>query len=280
MIPVRDLSKTVLSIEPGPGAEDFLIFTENKPFITRDEPIPKRSDRAGTPQVTPPKLKLSIHIDKIPRQKSKGRSWMLGRNKEICDYLFHTDIDSGISAEHLEICHNWDSLAVIIVNLSCHPLVIQVGDNVERISQGMRRALCHARTTIEVGGLIFTLEIPNRGKWQSKYDENLENYRKTVENHVPDLASLAIRRGGKNTPAVNGSLALSTHASLPKYHYRGPPIGAGASGNVYKAIDRYTGSVVALKEFRNRPTDKILSEIEILYNIKHVRYRFVFVVYC
>ena len=66
MILVRDLSKTVLSIEPGLGVEDFLIFIENKLFITQDELILKRSDCASTPQVILPKLKLSIYINKIP----------------------------------------------------------------------------------------------------------------------------------------------------------------------------------------------------------------------
>lgn len=268
--PVRDLSKTVLSLEPGQKSDECLQLTKNKPFITRDGPAVKRGDRDGTPLLTPSKFKITVQTDNLPKRKPKG--WIFGRDNKLCDYQLDADEKRGVSREHFEICHNWDTQALMIINLSDHPLVIQVGDDSDTITQGQRRALCHARSVIEVGELMFTLDIPNRGQLQSAYDENLQNYRKIAQQYIPDLSSLAVEKGGTDTPAVTGPLATSTSTSLPKYHCR-RTLGHGASGTVQLALDRWTGFLVALKEFsRKRPTAKILSEIEILRSIKHVRF--------
>jgi hypothetical protein len=272
----KDLSRTVISLQPRcPEAFRSLDIPQNQSFITRETTeAPKRSDRDATPHLIPPNMKINVRTDKIPRHPTRG--WLFGSDPEQCDYLLDTNKEHGVSGTHFEICHNWKSKVVMIVNLSSNQLVIKADDRADVIDQGDKRALCQADCYIAVGALVFSLEIPDRGRLQSLYEDNLEVFRKTLKDAVPDVGSLAVKRRGKYTPAVKGLLATSSSNSIDKYYQRWK-IGTGSTGIVYNGIDRFSGREVALKDFRDQRTaSRISSEIQILQRVSHVRWLFLF----
>jgi len=140
----RDLSKTVLLLQPRcPEAFRSLDIPQNQPFITRESTeAPRRSDRDGTPHLIPPKTKIAVQSDKIPRHPAGG--WIFGSDPEQCDYPLDTDKVRGVSGQHFEIYHNWGTLILMIRNLSSNQLVIRQStfNGSDLISQGETRALC------------------------------------------------------------------------------------------------------------------------------------------
>lgn len=269
-MPSRNLEKTVLLVQPGVGSSEFLQIPENQPFITGEGlKILKRSERGRTPQMTPQSLEIAVQTDKIPKNVPRG--WIFGRNPKACDYLLDADESHGISEQQFEIFHNPTSLVVMIRNLSQYDLGIRVNQAVDPVKSGDQRALCSESTTIEVGTLIFYLEIPDRGDLQSTYEQNLRTYLKFAENRIPDISLLAVQRRGIETPAVKAALANSTTAPPEKYSIQWK-VGVGGSGTVFNAIDRLSGFEVAIKVFHDKTeAERIALEIDILSSVIHVR---------
>ncbi|KAF8846895.1 kinase-like protein [Acephala macrosclerotiorum] len=147
----------------------------------------------------------------------------------------NTDKERSVSGTHFEIYYNWESIVLMIRNLSSNGLTIKAGKR-NIINQGDKRALCQVDCSIDVGLLTFGLEIPDRGQLQSLYGDNLEVYRKIVKEAVPNMASLAVEQRGKYTPAVEGLLATSTSTPTNKYYCRWK-IGEGSTSTVH--ITRY-----------------------------------------
>ncbi|CZS92460.1 uncharacterized protein RAG0_03015 [Rhynchosporium agropyri] len=269
----RDLSKAVLSLQPrSVEANMSLNIPFNYPFITQEKneikPI-KRTDRDATPHLAPSTVKITVQTDKIPRNK---HGWIFGSDPQICDYLLDADKSHGVSGGHFEIYYNWESMVLMIRNLSHNRLGMEADEGLEIIEH--TRALCQADCHISVGLLTFHLEIPEHGELLPLYIKNLEIHRNTLAT-VPELSSLAVKQRGIVTPAVYKFLATATSTSTSKY-IRRHKLGTGASGSVYNGIGKTSGNEVALKEFRNkRKAEEISVEIKILRSLRHahiVRY--------
>ena len=273
----QNLSKDLFYFEPrckySPQILDLnpsLLICENEnPEISVQ---PYRKLRASTPRLRPSGLKVAVRTD--TKSRYKGR-WICGSDP-MCDVVLDADNTRSVSRVHFEIYYDRKSGELVIQNQG-YLTTLQIDGRNINIEKGQRRVLVYSDYSLVVGLLLFRLEIPkDRGEHEQAFEKNLNTLFQGVENELPDVAGLAIKRRGIATPAVDGPRITETSVPVDRYHPRFS-VGSGNTGRVFNGIDTYTGQVVALKQFHDkRKAENIETEVKILKDLKHVSWNILY----
>ncbi|KIH90684.1 hypothetical protein SPBR_00233 [Sporothrix brasiliensis 5110] len=205
----------------------------------------------GTPApvMTPPFV-LRITTDHQPKDKDIG--FMIGRNPAECDILLD---DRRISEMHLAVQLNFKSGTILLKNHSKH------GTQVKFSEQKQSRLLKGAQTLLN----LETAYI----KFSDNLEIQIEHFDKPVgwnqyladqidQNNVPSLALLGL-----------GTKIETTNASKrPPVYIQDRRLGQGAFAQVFKAIEKYTGDVYAMKLY-DKPQKARWQEQAMLERLKH-----------
>lgn len=261
-----DLATTVLLIN-GSESEPTFTLPYNISFRisdeeTSDEHTPSR-DREGTPFVCLSKIWLVLTTTRKPFDPLLG--WVFGSNEELCDLVIDANCMHGVSGRHFRIHHDWESKSLVLTNISRHGTKMSspsIGLRGKTISGcGTWRIRPDEQTKIEAGRRSITVEIPCRGVFQSKYDDNLGSYYREVQEAVPRIGRLKFHGSLVETPLVARGEQTRSQYTLQE------EIGKGTFATVFKAFDPSTKRVYAAKKLVSKHSP---AETNILRRVSHV----------
>ena len=183
--------------------------------------IARKSSKASASAT--PAVYLHLHLTLEPKNLLKG--FVFGTDENTCDVLLHRSRSSGISGNHFSIQIDWDSGGPILSCLTGRGVILKE----EGTRQQMRTLSRDDAQIIPPGSTLFvevihgfelTVSCPDRGKFQSTYDENLQTYYGRYKHAVPDMSSVTLNRPDL-TPFIS------------RYY-------VGLNGGIYYTIQRMT----------------------------------------
>jgi hypothetical protein len=268
-----DLKTTVLIIEAiGQKAEDAFKLPRNKDYIVpviEEETTGPSSNREGTPFVRQPKRRCTLKLKDKPFDPVKG--WRFGSDdEEEVDFRLADSTATGVSRHQFLINYNWKWKSLVLTNTSQHFTMMsspRIGRDV--IVRGSNVILSNDETKVTAGMVSILIQIPARGDYQSKFDENLDAYLEELQAALPRLAGLTVRVPQRETPLV-------IHGKRSRFQYiieKEGDLGRGQFGIVSRALDTSTGDLYAVKKFVvTKDREKLINkELEIAQRISHVR---------
>ncbi|CAK7229351.1 hypothetical protein SCUCBS95973_007191 [Sporothrix curviconia] len=209
------------------------------------------------PDLIPPFI-LRITTDHLPQDKHAG--FMIGRDKHKCDILLD---DPRISEAHLAVQLMPDADSLVLRNHSQHGT--QATFSMQNYSKLVRETFAVMRfETAEIAfGNNLRVQI-QRFDVPANWDHYYAGYAGLDVDNPPNLAFLGLSTVVKTTNA----------SKRPPVYVPDRRLGQGAFAQVFKAIERYTGEVYAMKLY-NKPQEARWEEPEMLERLKHehiVRY--------
>ena len=198
-------------------------WTENSSVDHTDgEGLVGRKSGEASPSTTPT-VYLHLYLTLEPRNLLKG--FVFGTDKNTCDVLLGRSRSSGISANHFSIDIDWDSGDPVITCLTGRGIRLKEESSNQQMSTLSRddaQIIPPGSTLIVevIHGFELTVSCPDRGNFQSTYDEKVEIYRGKYKDAVSDMGNVTLSRPDL-TPFIT------------RYY-------AGMNGGVYYTIHRMT----------------------------------------
>ncbi|EQL03204.1 Protein kinase-like domain protein [Ophiocordyceps sinensis CO18] len=195
-----------------------------------------RRDCTPAPQFTHQGL-LRIAMSSKPKDAHLG--WVFGSHRIVCDVLLDENSRRGISAKQLAVRMQKEPGVFLIVNLSRHGTLMRSLDPALTLIKSQRAfgtSIGIKEMTIHVGDLAMELSCPDHSTHLEEFEAHWSRLYAELSHQVPPLSSLAVSAGPS-----------TTHASI-EYHFNGE-LGRGHGGQVYRAVNRVTGEVYAVKKY-------------------------------
>ncbi|KIH86480.1 hypothetical protein SPBR_08085 [Sporothrix brasiliensis 5110] len=232
--------------EQAGGEDDSASEDVESVYADHGTPAPNHSVR----------LILRITTNNVPKNAHLG--FVIGGDEAMCDILLN---DKRISAKHLAVQPNLTFNTVLVKNHSQHGTKVAFTRLQESITLKNTRVLLeHEKAAVSFGD---HLEIHiERFAIPTGWAEFCANQR--IQANLPALDSLAL-----------GPAIATTNASkrAPVY-FQDRQLGTGASAQVFRAVEKYTGNVYAIKLY-HMPQLARWQEAETLERLRHkhvVRY--------
>ncbi|KAK2763719.1 hypothetical protein FQN54_009335 [Arachnomyces sp. PD_36] len=226
-------------------------------------PKRERKRRQRTPIVAAAtESQLVLSLSEKPIDPLLG--FVFGSDEEKCDILLCDEPSKdGISRVHFRIDFNWESGALIIIDTSSHGTPLQSKVAGRHVLLQNRALPLFSGDTLQAGYVLFTVTIPDRGKYRQCFRKNWEEYYREYKEAIPRIGGLAIQQPEIKTYLDSAEICLVEE------------IGSGSCGTVHKAVDA-AGNFYAVKTFNSRksPSENdqqkyFRREIETLHSIKH-----------
>ncbi|CAK7235802.1 Serine threonine kinase 17b [Sporothrix bragantina] len=237
----------------GTEQDDYAEIYESQHSTSSDGPALHEDDpdaTAAIPFDSGVTKVLRITTEHVPKDATQG--FIIGRNNEKCDIVLDND---RISGKHCAIGINLEFKTLFIDNLNRGGTYINIDHN-DKIKLIRRRTFGDTATTdVNFGGkLIITIYLPRQPpqNWPS-YCEQLK--RKPQSALSMEELRLNSETSQTRTTTLTATTSLTTlpavapMADFHRKYIRGPKLGVGAMGLVYRVTDRRTGRYYAMKEF-------------------------------
>ena len=155
--------------------------------------IGRKPGEASSP--TTPTVYLHLYLTLEPRNLLKG--FVFGTDKNTCDVLLGRSRSSGISGNHFSIDIDWDSGDPVITSLTGRGIRLKeesTKQQMRTLSRDDAQIIPPGSTLIVevIHGFELTVSCPDRGKFQSTYDEKLNEYRERYKDAVPDMGNVTL----------------------------------------------------------------------------------------
>lgn len=259
------LAKTIFTIH---SSNQFITDQHNANFISDDQnyapdvlaPTPANDeDPEGTPAPTCSHY-LRITTDHVPKDPRCG--FVFGSDRDVCDILLDARRRNGVSKKQFAIVIRWDNAVLLLKNHSRNGTMVSSGSESPGIIKTQRAILDEMTAT---GSFHLQIKVPDHEQHQAAFTANWKRYRARIESSVPSLTNLDILTGPSLTQALD-------FPDIPQYRLQ---LGNGHSGTVYSAVDRVTGSLFAVKVYKDDHSDrksraKIFREALVLQSLSHV----------
>ena len=224
---------------------------EDDPFATGNTARSNTKEHTPAPNLAIPFLRITFN--QLPRQPDMG--WVFGNDPSVCDILLDRPI---VSRQQFTIVILPDTNAICAKNMSRHGTIMR--EIQERGSKPVRvrsqRAIS-GEITIDFQHVQLIIRCPDHSDDNGRFLRNVETFR---------------AQGGNPQSLVHTDSRVTPSVSTQQTSYRNEcEIGTGAYGKVYRAINRYTGKVYAIKRY-NRPAKTRFAEAEVLKKLRHVCY--------
>ena len=172
---------------------------------------------------TTPTVYLHLYLTLEPRNLLKG--FVFGTDKNTCDVLLGRSRSSGISGNHFSIDIDWDSGDPVITCLTGRGIRLKEESTKQQMRKLSRDDMqiippCSTLIVEVIHGFELTVSCPDRGNFQSTYDEKVETYRGKYKDTVPDMGNVTLSQPDL-TPFIS-------------------PYYVGMNGGVYYTIHRMT----------------------------------------
>ncbi|EQL03610.1 Serine/threonine-protein kinase domain protein [Ophiocordyceps sinensis CO18] len=264
-------------VELRSNESDFMRQPVNAAFLVSDEALSCASDpfaessvqtvhaessfqtaNASTRDCTPdprnsrPVPFLRFTMDHRPKDPRLG--WVFGSSQHCCDVMLDQGSQNGVSAKQFAIKLQSEPGVLIVSNLSRNGTPMRLNTaNFDRVKS--QRAFGH-RMDMSIGKLRVELLCPDHSLHRRLFERQWSMFYAEMEAEVPPLDSLALSAGPSLT---------KTRISLE--YYLDGSIGRGEGGCVYRAVDRITGQVYAVKQYWS--IEKVGKEVALLLQIQH-----------
>ncbi|KAF4894903.1 Cyclin-dependent kinase-like 1 [Colletotrichum fructicola] len=251
-------SQNIFMFDPHHSAylvhKDEQIYTPD-PCLVSSEDLAKD----GTPApIFPPVSILRVTTDCLPRDTLHG--FTFGSNADQCDILLDNDHRRGISNRQFSIKPDLSTPGIFhFQNHSQHATKILIGDTAQ-VVKSTRCIPGDTQIHVLLGHFDLQIRVPSHKSHWPAFLENWAAFVTKDKSLPPDLQHLGL-----------GSMLRTSRApSKTGSCHRGPKIGHGASGNVYRESSRDTGLVYAVKYYHpGRPDEEIHEEARLLGGLSH-----------
>ncbi|KAK7748470.1 hypothetical protein SLS62_008510 [Diatrype stigma] len=212
----------------------------------------------GTPAPTFSRY-LRITTDHKPKDPRCG--FVFGSDHHVCDILLDVCQKNGVSKKQFAIVPRSDNAVLLLKNYSKNGTRINSGSEDPGIIKSQRAILDEMTVT---GSFYLQIRVPDHEQHQAAFTAHWRDYSARIASSIPPLTNLDILTGPSLTQALD-------FPHIPKYKLQ---LGNGHSGTVYKAVDPFSGSIFAVKVFKDADFDreahaKIFGEARMLQRISH-----------
>lgn len=248
----------------------LLVYPENSKFVVQGESMSFESDpyhqssadggatrRDCTPAPQSVRQDL-LRITMSTKPKDAHLGWIFGCDGLVCDVLLDRDNRRGVSARQFAIRMQKEPGVFIIVNLSKHGTLIKLAGPAFTLVKSQRAfgtAVGMEDMIIRAGDVAMELTCPDHSAHLGDYEVQWSRLYAELGVQLPSLTSLAVSAGPS-----------TTRASV-EFYYSGE-LGRGDGGQVYRAVDRFTGQIYAVKQYWSRKD--VRKEAALLSAIQHV----------
>ncbi len=250
--------KTIFIIR---GDEALLKNLHNRSFISSETYTEDADDTSqhegsvygdhGTPvPVLSPALVLRVTTDNVPRDEVR---FIVGKNPLKCDILLD---DARISDTQFAVELNLESGAILLHNRSKHGTHVTFSrQNETRVLKGTQALMNRETADIRLGD---GLQI------QIRHDDDPVNWGQYIAdrikaNNILNMAPLEL----------SSKIETTNVSQRPPVYIQDRRLGYGAFAQVFRAIEKYTGDVYAMKLY-DKPEKARWQEQATLQRLQHV----------
>ncbi|KAI0203297.1 hypothetical protein F4808DRAFT_467390 [Astrocystis sublimbata] len=228
----------------------------NAKYIDGYEPEPQTlAGHLVVPQTPSPYAFLRITTDSKHYPKNPEKGIVFGSKEDECDILLGTSERGGINKQQFAIQYDWEAKRLYLRNLGSKGTEIETRLLGNVILQKEKHVLYEDETvTIKLPHFDIQITLPGHSGHRELFLKNWSEYHAGLSSATPNLPAPGIK-----TNATKYTLGSS---------YKIIPLGRGGQASVYKATDRKTGEVCAIKHYHD-PHHRTANEFNCTHRLNH-----------